>query len=91
MAEDVVSLTFLEAWRLRHRLDEEGGSPRPWLLGIATSVTRNMRRATRRHTAAADSPTRDEWIFDSKIKKGRVTSNTAILERAVADCAGQRP
>lgn len=51
-AEDIVSLTFLEAWRLRERLDEEGGSPRPWLLGIATNVARNRRRAARRHTAA---------------------------------------
>ncbi|MFD4509312.1 RNA polymerase sigma factor [Streptomyces sp. NPDC058457] len=37
-AEEVVSLTFLEAWRLRASLDEDGGSPRPWLLGIATNI-----------------------------------------------------
>src|SRR5690606_40529115 len=36
-AEDVVSLTFLEAWRLRHRIDADGGSLRPWVLGIATN------------------------------------------------------
>lgn len=51
-AEDIVSLTFLEAWRLRGKLDAEGGSPRPWLLGIATNVARNTRRAARRHAAA---------------------------------------
>ncbi|GHE60696.1 siderophore-interacting protein [Streptomyces longispororuber] len=51
-AEDIVSLTFLEAWRLRAGVAEEGGSLRPWLLGIATNVTRNQRRATRRHAAA---------------------------------------
>ncbi|MFE7131203.1 RNA polymerase sigma factor [Streptomyces sp. NPDC057638] len=51
-AEDIVSLTFLEAWRLRDRLDAEGGSVRPWLLGLATNVARNTRRAARRHTAA---------------------------------------
>lgn len=51
-AEDVVSLTFLEAWRLRAKLDPEGGSPRPWLLGIATNTVRNTRRAARRHAAA---------------------------------------
>ncbi|WP_151479715.1 RNA polymerase sigma factor [Streptomyces albicerus] len=51
-AEDIVSLTFLEAWRLRERLDADGGSPRPWLLGIATNVARNTRRAARRHAAA---------------------------------------
>ncbi|MEE6262790.1 RNA polymerase sigma factor [Plantactinospora sonchi] len=50
-AEDVVSLTFLEAWRLRDRIDAgaEAGSLRPWLLGIATNVSRNVRRAARRH------------------------------------------
>ncbi|WP_042408971.1 RNA polymerase sigma factor [Streptacidiphilus carbonis] len=48
-AEDVVSLTFLEAWRLRSRVELDGGSLRPWLLGIATNVLRNTRRAARRH------------------------------------------
>ncbi|MFD0557173.1 RNA polymerase sigma-70 factor (ECF subfamily) [Stackebrandtia endophytica] len=53
-AEEVVSLTFLEAWRLRSRLDpdEERGSLRSWLLGIATNVARNLRRAARRHDQA---------------------------------------
>ncbi|MER6783111.1 RNA polymerase sigma factor [Streptomyces sp. NPDC000658] len=52
VAEEVVSLTFLDAWRLREKLDEDGGSLRPWLLGIATNVTRNTRRAAKRHAAA---------------------------------------
>ncbi|MFI7272775.1 RNA polymerase sigma factor [Streptomyces sp. NPDC049879] len=52
LAEDAVSLTFLEAWRLRERMDPEGGSLRPWLLGIATNTVRNTRRAARRHAAA---------------------------------------
>ncbi|MET3425032.1 RNA polymerase sigma-70 factor (ECF subfamily) [Actinoplanes tereljensis] len=51
-AEDVVSLTFLEAWRLRERLRPDGDSVLPWLLGIATNVLRNTRRAARRHAAA---------------------------------------
>ncbi|MFC4532597.1 RNA polymerase sigma factor [Sphaerisporangium dianthi] len=51
-AEDVVSLTFLEAWRLRSRVDADGGSLLPWLLGIATNVARNARRASRRHEGA---------------------------------------
>lgn len=51
-AEDIMALTFLEAWRLRQKLDEDGGSLRPWLLGIATNAARNTLRATRRHEAA---------------------------------------
>lgn len=51
-AEDVVSLTFLEAWRSRGSLRPDGDSLRPWLLGIATNVLRNRRRAARRHRAA---------------------------------------
>ncbi|MEV5008826.1 RNA polymerase sigma factor [Streptomyces sp. NPDC093064] len=51
-AEDVVSLTFLEAWRLRAKLRDEGESPRPWVMGIAVNVLRNTSRAARRHAAA---------------------------------------
>ena len=51
-AEEVVSLTFLEAWRKRDRIEPGGGSLRPWLLGIAVNVSRNMARASRRHQAA---------------------------------------
>ncbi|NUS87642.1 MAG: RNA polymerase sigma factor, partial [Streptomyces sp.] len=57
-AEDVVSLTFLEAWRLRELLpdaevsDDAGDGLRAWLFGIATNVLRNTRRSARRHRAA---------------------------------------
>ncbi|GKQ39630.1 RNA polymerase sigma factor [Streptomyces sp. A012304] len=64
VAEDVVSLTFLDAWRLRGRVDEEGGSLRPWLLGIATNVTRNTRRAARRHAAAMARLPREDAVRD---------------------------
>ncbi|MEV4702305.1 sigma-70 family RNA polymerase sigma factor [Actinoplanes sp. NPDC049316] len=53
LADDVVSATFLQAWRMRGRLDADGGSLRPWLLGIATNITRNLRRSDRRYRAAA--------------------------------------
>jgi len=51
-AEEVVSLTFLEAWRLRGTVRPEGGSLLPWLLGIALNVARNVARAARRQQAA---------------------------------------
>ncbi|MFI1012291.1 RNA polymerase sigma factor [Streptomyces sp. NPDC020965] len=52
LAEDVMSLTFLEAWRLRGKLREDVRSVRGWLLGIATNVIRNTTRTARRHRAA---------------------------------------
>ena len=51
-AEEVTSLTFLEAWRLRARVELTGESLRPWLMGIAVNVCRNTSRAARRYHAA---------------------------------------
>ncbi|WND35912.1 RNA polymerase sigma factor [Streptomyces sp. BB1-1-1] len=85
-AEDVVSLTFLDAWRLRERLDEEGGSLRPWLLGIATNVTRNIRRSARRHVAAVARLPRDEAVRDFADEvAGRVdaTAQLALVRTAL--------
>ncbi|MCX2185002.1 RNA polymerase sigma factor [Streptomyces sp. SKN60] len=60
VAQDIVSLTFLEAWRLRGKLRDEGETPRPWLMGIATNVLRNTTRAARRHDrAVARMPARE--------------------------------
>ncbi|MDT0386299.1 RNA polymerase sigma factor [Streptomyces dubilierae] len=66
-ADDVVSLTFLEAWRLRSKLlddaafaartgqeEDVGDGLRAWLFGISTNVLRNTRRAARRHRAALE-------------------------------------
>ncbi|MEU5219423.1 RNA polymerase sigma factor [Streptomyces sp. NPDC020807] len=51
-AEDVVSATFLEAWSCRGKVHADGGSLRPWLLGIATNVMRGAAREARRRDAA---------------------------------------
>ena len=51
LAEDLVSLVFLEAWRRRGDLRREA-DPRPWLYGIATNVVRQGWRSRRRHAAA---------------------------------------
>ncbi|MDQ0692533.1 RNA polymerase sigma factor [Arthrobacter sp. W4I7] len=48
-AEELVSITFLEAWRQRTRLKPERDSVLPWLLGVATNADRNRARASRRH------------------------------------------
>ncbi|WLW53050.1 RNA polymerase sigma factor [Streptomyces sp. YU58] len=85
-AEDVVSLTFLDAWRLREKVDEEGGSLRPWLLGIATNVTRNTRRATRRHAAAVARLPREGAVADFADEvAGRLddTAQLAVVQEAL--------
>ncbi|MFF0390462.1 RNA polymerase sigma factor [Kitasatospora sp. NPDC004615] len=51
-AEDVVSTTFLEAWRGREKLHPDGDGLRPWLLGIATNIMRRTARARRRRDIA---------------------------------------
>lgn len=53
VAEDVMAATYLQAWRSRERIGEDGGSLRPWLLGIATNEARNHTRSNRRYRAAA--------------------------------------
>ncbi|GGR08702.1 hypothetical protein GCM10010219_11390 [Streptomyces netropsis] len=58
-AEDVVSTTFLEAWRSREKLRPDGDGLRPWLLGIATNVMRRNARTRRlRELALARVPER---------------------------------
>ncbi|MET8361864.1 sigma-70 family RNA polymerase sigma factor [Micromonospora sp. NPDC005171] len=52
-AEDVMAATYLQAWRSRERVTEEGGSLRPWLFGIATNEARNHTRSNRRYRRVA--------------------------------------
>ena len=49
-ADDVVSETFLVAWR---RLEAIGEDPLPWLLGVARRVLSNARGGERRRVARA--------------------------------------
>jgi RNA polymerase sigma-70 factor (ECF subfamily) len=51
VAEDLLSIVFLEAWR-RRRKRLPPGKVLPWLYGIATNVVRNRRRSERRYRAA---------------------------------------
>jgi RNA polymerase sigma-70 factor (ECF subfamily) len=51
LAEEVMADTFLDAWRHRERLEPDGGTVLPWLLGMATNKARNARRGTGRRLA----------------------------------------
>jgi RNA polymerase sigma-70 factor (ECF subfamily) len=46
-----MSETFLAAWRTRETVEPEGGSLKPWLLGIATHKAHNANRGLRRRLA----------------------------------------
>ncbi|GAA4181979.1 hypothetical protein GCM10022252_07160 [Streptosporangium oxazolinicum] len=91
-AEDVVSLTFLEAWRLRGRVDADGGSLRPWLLGVATNVARNVNRAARRHADALARLPPGEAVPDiAEEIAGRVDDDELLVSVRAALAALRRP
>lgn len=48
-AEELVSITFLEAWRQRNKLKLQKETLLPWLLGVATNANLNRARASRRY------------------------------------------
>jgi RNA polymerase sigma-70 factor (ECF subfamily) len=52
VAEDAMSLVFLETWRRRAAAIDVDGSLLPWLLGVANNVSRNVDRAARRYDSA---------------------------------------
>ncbi|MFE7033269.1 RNA polymerase sigma factor [Streptomyces sp. NPDC057621] len=82
LAEDLVSLTFLEAWRLRERVLPGEDDLRPWLLGIATNVTRNTARAARRHRAALTRVPPPEPVPDHAEQVARRLADTEELAAA---------
>src|SRR5918998_1592865 len=50
-AEEVMADTFLDAWRTREQLEPDGGSLKPWLLGMATNKARHANRGLGRRLA----------------------------------------
>lgn len=55
LAEDLTSITFLEAWRHRNRVPTaQVDSALPWLLGVANNVVRNARRGQHRYQAVLE-------------------------------------
>ncbi|WP_229399748.1 RNA polymerase sigma factor [Micromonospora okii] len=90
-AEDVVSLTFLEAWRLRGRLRPDGDSVLPWLLGIATNVLRNTNRAARRHRAALARVPRADTVPDFADELSDRMDDVGRVAAAEAALAALRP
>jgi RNA polymerase sigma-70 factor (ECF subfamily) len=90
-AEEVMAMTFLEAWRSRDRIAADGGSLKPWLLGIATNLARGQRRAARRQrTALARLAVAGELPDFADDVSGRLDDAARIkaLHRALAGLPG---
>jgi RNA polymerase sigma factor (sigma-70 family) len=86
-AEDVMAMTFLEAWRGRAKLAPDGGSLRPWLLGIATNLARGQRRTARRERGALArlaAPDKSPDFADDVIGRLDDARRLAALHRALA-------
>lgn len=91
MAEDVVSQTFLEAWRLRRRVRPEGGDLGPWLYGIATNLLRNSRRSARRRGDATARLPRPEPAPDHADELARLAQEREERQAARAALQALRP
>lgn len=84
-AEDVVSETFLVAWR---RLDAVPDTPKPWLLAVARRVLANQRRSSERQSAVrarlgASDP--DTWGRADVERSDDAAVLDALAELAPAD------
>ena len=90
LAEDCLSVVFLEAWRHREDVQLAEGSLLPWLLGIANNVVRNQARSLRRYQAALrrlPPATADDDVAEEVA--GRVDDQRRM--RAVLELVGRLP
>jgi RNA polymerase sigma factor (sigma-70 family) len=83
VAEDLLSVVFLEAWRRRDK-DLPADKVLPWLFGIATNVVRNQWRSERRYAAALKRVPKERLadLADSRIDDERQMKRVlALIDR----------
>jgi RNA polymerase sigma-70 factor (ECF subfamily) len=80
VADDIVSETFMVAWRRSEDIPPE---PRAWLLGVARRVLANQRRSGTRRQALVRRMSERESAFDSRDPSDTVDDGAAVraLER----------
>lgn len=91
-AEEAMSETFLAAWRTRETVEPEGGSLKPWLLGIATHKAYNANRGLRRRLAfLARSPEPRPVEDFAEETAGRIDDarRLAVVHRALGGSDGR--
>ena len=84
-ADDVVALTFFEAWRKRDSVRFVDGSMLPWLLRTATFTASNLTRASRRYRAALNRLPVDEHHPDHAETVGDGEAVTALRGLSTLD------
>lgn len=87
VADDLVSVVFLEAWRRRQAVELVHDSALPWLYGIANNtVRRQTRSALRRRRLLAKLPVEDAAADHADDVVGRVDDqrHLALLQSALA-------
>jgi RNA polymerase sigma-70 factor (ECF subfamily) len=84
-ADDVVAITFLEAWRNRARVRLVDDSVLPWLLVTATNVANNTNRSARRYRALLARLPPPEHVTDPIALIEGAEASTALARLSVAD------
>lgn len=77
LADDIVSETFLVAWR---RLDDVPDDAGPWLFGVARNVRLNLQRSARRQHAVAQRLT----VAEPSSEPPEQAESAANVRRALA-------
>lgn len=85
-AEELVSITFLEAWRKRGTIHLRHDSLLPWLLGVASKANLNRNRAKKRHRALLDKLPKDEtttaFDLDSAVQLDAAELSNSLIKEA---------
>lgn len=84
-AQDVVSATFLVAWR---RLEELPSDALPWLIGVARRVLADQRRSNARQRALSDrieARTLPDWGLSDSV------ANSIVLRESIRTALAQLP
>ena len=84
-ADDLVAITFFEAWRNRERVRVVEGSVLPWLLVTATNVGRNLRRSAGRYTALLERLPPAEHAADPADSVAEHDTAAQLARLALAD------
>jgi RNA polymerase sigma factor (sigma-70 family) len=85
LAEDLTSIVFLEAWRVRGKVVFFEGRALPWLLGVALNVLRSQARAERRYREAlARIPAAEPSEHESEAAIARVDAERQMRDVLMA-------